>query len=74
MSTQAAVIAPATAQVQTAAKSRILPLDALRGLALLFMALDHAAAFVKVGLQAETYGGLVAVLQSPVYWLSGLLT
>ncbi len=74
MSTQVSLLSPAAAQVQTTVKSRILPLDGLRGLALVFMALDHAAAFVGVGLQAETYGGLRAVLQSPAYWLSGLLT
>jgi uncharacterized membrane protein len=74
MSSQVAVLSPTLSQVQTAARSRILPLDALRGLALVFMALDHAAAFVQAGLQAETYGGLPAFLQGPAYWVSGLLT
>jgi uncharacterized membrane protein len=60
--------------VRAAAAARILPLDALRGLALLCMALDHAAAFVHVSFQAETYGGQTAVLLSAAYWVTGLLT
>jgi uncharacterized membrane protein len=59
---------------QTRARSRIIAIDALRGLALLFMALDHAAAFVNTGLQAETYGGEAAQLEGITHWLSGLIT
>lgn len=64
----------ARAHSQTATSSRILAIDGLRGLALALMALDHGAFFVGAGLQAESYGGQPVALQSPAYWLSGLLT
>lgn len=64
----------ARARSQAAASTRILAIDGLRGLALALMALDHGAFFVKAGLQAESYGGQPVALQSPAYWLSGLLT
>jgi uncharacterized membrane protein len=53
---------------------RLLPIDALRGLALIAMSLDHAAASVWVSLQAETYGGQSAILASWPYWIAGLFT
>jgi uncharacterized membrane protein len=53
---------------------RLLPIDALRGIALMAMSLDHAAASVWVSLQAETYGGQPAVLASWPYWIAGLFT
>jgi uncharacterized membrane protein len=53
---------------------RVLPIDALRGVAMIAMALDHVASFLRIGLQAETYGGLPAVLQSWPHWLAGLFT
>ncbi|PDW04858.1 heparan-alpha-glucosaminide N-acetyltransferase domain-containing protein [Candidatus Viridilinea mediisalina] len=53
---------------------RIVAIDALRGVALLMMALDHSSFFVGAGLQAESYGGQVVFLQSIAYWGSGLLT
>lgn len=59
---------------QQASSSRIVAIDALRGIALILMALDHSAFFVGAGLQAESYGGQPVVLQSAAYWLSGLLT
>ena len=53
---------------------RVLPIDALRGVAMIAMALDHVASFLRVGLQAETYGGMPAVLESWSHWLAGLFT
>ncbi|MDW8233296.1 MAG: heparan-alpha-glucosaminide N-acetyltransferase domain-containing protein, partial [Roseiflexaceae bacterium] len=55
-------------------QERITAIDALRGVALTLMALTHAAFFIGVGMQAESYGGQPVYLQSPPYWLSGLLT
>ncbi|MGQ0603004.1 MAG: acyltransferase family protein [Anaerolineales bacterium] len=74
MSAPTLALATPQAMVRASPTARILPLDALRGLALLWMALDHAAAFVHVSFQAETYGGQPAVLLSAAYWLTGLLT
>ncbi|MCS6881937.1 MAG: heparan-alpha-glucosaminide N-acetyltransferase domain-containing protein [Oscillochloridaceae bacterium] len=59
---------------RAASTARIVALDALRGAALLLMALDHASFFVGAGLQAESYGGQPVTLQSAPYWMSGLLT
>jgi uncharacterized membrane protein len=76
MATQATSIGETVAppQARTAETSRIVAIDALRGLALLLMALDHASFFVGAGLQAESYGGQAVSLQSAAYWLSGLLS
>jgi uncharacterized membrane protein len=63
-----------TAGSGESAKQRIVALDALRGMALVTMALDHAAAFVSVNLQAETYGGQPAILENWAHWVSGLIT
>lgn len=63
-----------TVAERSASSARIVAIDALRGVALILMALDHSAFFVGAGLQAESYGGQPVVLQSPAYWLSGLLT
>ncbi|NJN16877.1 MAG: succinyl transferase OpgC [Oscillochloris sp.] len=62
------------ARSNTGSLSRVLVVDALRGLALLAMALDHAAFFIGTGLQAESYGGAAVNLQSFPYWFSGLIT
>ncbi len=56
------------------AQERITAIDALRGAALALMALTHAAFFIGVGMQAESYGGQPVYLQSAAYWLSGLMT
>ncbi|MCL6541965.1 MAG: heparan-alpha-glucosaminide N-acetyltransferase domain-containing protein [Roseiflexus sp.] len=61
-----------TTQVSTG--NRITAIDALRGMALALMALTHAAFFIGVGMQAESYGGQRVYLQSPPYWISGLFT
>lgn len=53
---------------------RLLGVDALRGLAIVVMALDHAAASVLVSLQAESYGGLTPQLGSWPSWVLGLFT
>lgn len=66
--------AQTVARAGASSRARVLAVDALRGLALLAMALDHAAFFVGTGLQAESYGGAAVSLQSLPYWLSGLLT
>ena len=56
------------------AGARLLGIDALRGLAIVVMALDHAAASVLVSLQAESYGGLTPQLGNWPSWVLGLFT
>ncbi len=70
----AGILSQTSVAAQTTALSRITAIDALRGVALALMALTHAAFFIGVGMQAESYGGQAVYLQSPPYWLSGLLT
>ena len=76
MTTQASTFSGSVAlpREQTASQSRILAIDALRGTALILMALTHAAFFIGVGMQAESYGGQPVYLQSLPYWFTGLLT
>ena len=70
----AGVLTQTGVTTQVGAGSRITAIDALRGLALALMALTHAAFFIGVGMQAESYGGQRVYLQSPPYWISGLFT
>ena len=70
----AGVLTQTGVTTQVSAGSRITAIDALRGLALALMALTHAAFFIGVGMQAESYGGQRVYLQSPPYRISGLLT
>lgn len=56
------------------AGARLLAIDALRGLAIVVMALDHAAASVLVSLQAESYGGIAPQLGNWPSWVLGLFT
>lgn len=58
----------------SAPKTRIVAIDALRGLAHVVMALEHAAPFVGIGLLAETYLGQRWPLGTWPNWLSGLST
>ncbi|HQY92595.1 MAG: OpgC domain-containing protein [Caldilinea sp.] len=60
--------------VSAQAGVRLLAIDALRGLAIVVMALDHAAASVLVSLQAESYGGLTPQLGNWPSWVLGLFT
>lgn len=53
---------------------RIEAFDALRGIALILMALDHAAYFTKVGVVAEFHQGVGLFLETWPHWLTGLLT
>lgn len=64
---------PASAAVAQAG-ARLFAIDALRGLAIVVMALDHAAASVLVSLQAESYGGLTPQLGNWPSWVLGLFT
>lgn len=61
-------------ETRSSSAQRITAIDALRGTALVLMALTHAAFFIGVGMQAESYGGQPVFLQSLVYVFSGLLT
>ncbi len=64
----------AVAVPQVTAKVRLIALDALRGVAMIAMALDHAAASVRTSLQAESYGGQPAILENWSHWVFGLFT
>jgi uncharacterized membrane protein len=70
----AATVVPPLQRPAVKSQARITAIDALRGAALALMALTHAAFFIGVGMQAESYGGQVVHLQGPAYWLSGQLT
>lgn len=51
---------------------RIPALDALRGVAIAAMALQHTAFFMRGSFQAESYGGQPIRLMTWPYWVSGL--
>lgn len=68
------LVSTVTAVPQVVTKERLLGIDALRGIAILVMALDHAASFVRTSLQAESYGGQPAILENWTHWVSGLFT
>ncbi len=76
MATQVSRVSAAVAvpRDQARAQGRILAIDALRGVALVLMALAHASFFMGAGLQAESYGGQPVFLQGPAYWGSALIT
>src|SRR5262245_42480550 len=67
-------IAPASAPAQTDRAPRLVAIDAMRGLALWLMALEHAAGFAHVRTQAEHYTGRQTILWSWPYWVTGLIT
>lgn len=58
----------------TATQTRIDAIDALRGIALILMGLDHAAYFARTGIQAEHYINETTVLESWPHWVTGLFT
>ena len=66
--------AKAIAVPQAASKGRILAVDALRGVALIAMALEHASNVVGAGMAAETYLGQPTQLEGWPHWVSGLAT
>lgn len=57
-----------------AAKNRILTVDALRGAALLLMALHHTAIFGGTYFGAETYNNRPFTPETWPHWVSGLIT
>lgn len=72
VATTAGRVSGGAASVQ--ANARLVTIDALRGLAIVAMALDHAAASVFVSLQAESYGGVTPQLGGWASWMLGLFT
>jgi len=74
MTANAIPLAQLVAAAPVSVRVRLVSIDALRGVALVAMALDHAAAFAANGLVAETYLGQPPHLLSWPYWVSGLFT
>ena len=54
--------------------TRIVVIDALRGLALSFMALEHASYYARVSTAAEYYVGRNPTLWKWPFWVTGLIT
>jgi uncharacterized membrane protein len=66
---------PAAAPRQPASTTgRLLTIDALRGLAMVLMALNHTSYFVFVSVWAEHRVGFSTVLSSWPYWVTGLIS
>lgn len=57
-----------------ATTGRLLTIDALRGLAMVLMALNHTSYFVFVSVWAEHRAGFPTVLSSWPYWVTGLIS
>ncbi len=53
---------------------RLAAVDLLRGIAMLLMAVDHWAAYARINLNAEGYGGVRPALGNPLEILIGLVT
>lgn len=56
----------------TSRPARVLAIDALRGVAIAAMALQHTAFFMRGSFQGENYAGQPAQLMSWPHWVSGL--
>lgn len=62
------------ASAQVATSARLFAIDAIRGIALILMGLDHAAYFARTGVQAEHYAGVAPDFSTWPHWVSGLIT
>jgi uncharacterized membrane protein len=70
-----ALLQPETPAAQSALSTgRLATIDALRGMALVLMALDHSAGFLWWDVTAEHRLGMPTVLGSWPHWVTGLLT
>lgn len=72
--TTPAVVTPVPAPAAPPRTVRLLAVDALRGLALALMALDHTAFFTRASVQAEWNAGEPRVLPGLGWVLTGLMT
>ncbi|MCB9451295.1 MAG: DUF1624 domain-containing protein [Anaerolineaceae bacterium] len=74
MSASSVIFQANVSTVQSKTNSRFVVLDMLRGIAMLLMALDHAAYFSRSGIAAESYDCIKPELESWPHILSGILT